>query len=188
MLKLGQMMNDAGIPYIWLYFSQERIPGAPSNMIHMQPTLNVLSYVKSADYLVQMSDSEAFGYSIVEALELGTAVITTPLDVLTELDIQEGIHGYMVPFEVDGFDCQKLLTVPQFEYKYDNKSIIKQWRKLLGNTKPKHNYKPSKNPRVRIIRRYHDMVLGKTLENNTVVEMVPERAELVCNAGYAVRV
>ena len=93
----------------------------------------------------------------------------------------------MVPFEVTGFDCQKLLTVPQFEYVHDNKSIIRQWRKLLGNTKPKHTYKPSKNITVIVVRKYHDMALDKTLEVGAIVDMVPDRAETIINAGYAVQ-
>lgn len=40
MLELGQMLEKAEIPYIWLYFSLERIPNAPQNMVYMKPTLN----------------------------------------------------------------------------------------------------------------------------------------------------
>ena len=187
MLKLGQMLTEANIPYIWLYFSADRIPNAPSSMIHMKPTLDVSPWIQKADYLVQLSDSEAFCYSIFEALELGTAIITTPLEVLQEFGIEDGMYGYVVSFEVDEFDCQKLLTVPQFKYVHDNKSIIRQWRKLLGNTKPKHTYKPSQNITVRVVRKYHDMVLDRTLEVNAIVDMAPNRAETIINAGYAVQ-
>ncbi len=184
MLQLGQMMDAAGISYIWLYFSQERIPNAPANMIHMKPTLDILPYIKAADYLVQLSDSEAFCYSIVEALEAGTAIIASPLDVLSELGIQEGVHGYVVPFEVEEFDCQKLLEIPQFDFKWDNAKIIKKWRKILGNTKPIRKYKPSKGKKVRIIKQYHDIVLNRTLQIGEVVEMIPDRADTIINAGF----
>ena len=184
MLKLGQMLIEANIPYILLYFSQERIPNAPANMIHMKPTLDILPYIKMADYLVQLSDSEAFCYSIIEALETGTAIITTPLEVLPELGIQEGVHGYTVPFEVDDFDCQKLLNIPQFEFTWDNAKIIKQWRKMLGNTKPTRKYKPSKNKTVRIIKQYQDMALNRILKVGEIVEMTPNRADMVINAGF----
>ena len=184
MLRLGQMLEEANIPYIWLYFSLERIPNAPSSMIPMKPTLNILPYIKMADYLVQLSDSEAFCYSIIEALEVGTAIITTPLDVLPELGVKEGEHGYIVPFEVDGFDCNRLLEVPQFEFTWDNAKIIKKWRKLLGNTKPTRKYKPQKNRKVRIIKQYQDVVLKRILKVGEVVEMAPNRADMVANAGF----
>ena len=184
MLKLGQMLEQAKIPYIWLYFSLERIPNAPATMIPMKPTLNILPYIKMADYLVQLSDSEAFGYSIVEALELGTAIITTPLDVLPELGIKEGEHGYIVPFEVDDFDCSKLLDIPQFEFKWDNTKIIKKWRKILGNTKPTHKYKPGKGKKVLVTKQYKDIVLNRVLLVGETVEMMPDRAEKVVSSGF----
>lgn len=184
MLKLGQMLEQAHIPYIWFYFSLERIPNAPSSMVYMKPTLDILPYIKMADYLVQLSDSEAFGYSIIEALEVGTAIITSPLDILQELGIEEGIHGYIVPFEVEEFDCQKLLNVPQFEFKYDNARIVKQWRKILGNTKPTRKYKPEKNRKVLILKKYQDIVLKRVLQSGEIVEMTPNRAEVIANAGF----
>ena len=184
MLRLGQMMDEAEIPYIWFYFSLERIPHAPSSMVYMKPRLDILPFIKMADYLVQLSDSEAFGYSIIEALEAGTAVITTPLEVLPELGIEEGKHGYVVPFEVDNFDCRKLLKVPEFEFTWDNAKIVKKWRKVLGNTKPTRKYKPQKCQKVQIMRQYQDIVLNRLLKVGEIVEMVPSRAETVVNAGF----
>ena len=187
MLALGNMLKKAGISYIWLYFSIERIHNAPENMIYMPPTLDIMPYIKAADYLVQLSDSEAFCYSIVEALEAGTAIISTPLSVLPELGIKDGEHGYIVPFEVDGFDCTKLLSIPEFEYKRDNAKLIKQWRTLLGKTKPKHTYKPDGGVSVRCIKQYTDLVLNRTLKVGEVVIMTPDRAQKIEEAGYIVK-
>lgn len=184
MLKLGKMLENAKIPYIWFYFSLERIPNAPSSMVYMKPTLDILPFIKMADYLVQLSDSEAFGYSIIEALEVGTAIITTPLDVLAELGIEEGKYGYIVPFEVDDFDCNKLLEVPEFDFKYNNAKIVKKWRKILGNTKPTRKYKPKESVTVRILKNYHDIVLNRLLKADETVEMPPNRADMVVNAGF----
>lgn len=184
MLKLGQMLEEAHIPYIWLYFSLERIPNAPSGMIYMKPTLDILPYIKMADYLVQLSDSEAFCYSIIEALEVGTAIITTPLDILSELGITEGKYGYIVPFEVGDFDCARLLEVPEFEFKYDNAKIVKKWRKILGNTKPTRNYKPQPTQKVKILKQYKDIALDRVLKTGETVEMTFDRANMVQNAGF----
>jgi glycosyltransferase involved in cell wall biosynthesis len=184
MLKLANLLTAAGIKYVWLYFGKNAINGAPRNLIQMPPDLDIADYMTWADYLVQLSDSEAFGYSIVEALELGTAVITTPLDVLPELGIHEGEHGYTVPFEVDGFDVQKLLDIPQFEYRRDNAKPVKQWRKLLGNTKPKHTYKPDERVSVRIIRSYKDIQLDRVLAVGEIITVQKMRAEAIQQAGF----
>lgn len=185
MLALGQLLQKNDIPYIWLYFSYDPIYNAPRNMIKMDPTLDIMPYIKAADYLVQLSDSEAFGYSIVEALESGTAVITTPLDVLPELNIKDGEHGYIIPFDnIDSFDAQKLLNIPQFEYKRDNAKIIKQWRKLLGNTKPTHSYKPEDFVKIICIKPYKDILLNRIINIGEVIEVSKDRAMRVCEAGY----
>lgn len=184
MVKLAMMLEQAQIPYVWLYFTKDVIRNAPRSMVHMPPRSDIASYFAWADYLVQLSDSEAFGYSIVEALELGTAVITTPLDVLAELGIHEGEHGYTVPFDVDGFDIHKLLNVPSFEYKRDNGKVVKQWRKLLGNTKPTHAYKPEDKVPVTITYAYKDLILNRVLDVGEVVYMQRQRAKAVQEVGY----
>ena len=184
MLELAKALIRSQIQFVWLYFAKDYIKDAPPNMIRMEPTLNILPYIKMADYLVQMSDSEAFGYSIVEALEQGTAIVTSPLDVLPELEIEEGKHGYVVPRDIKKFDCKKLLKVPQFTYKRDNEKIVKQWRKLLGDTKPTHSYKPSKAVTVKVINTYKDMILNQVLVKGTYLQMPRERALTVQKAGY----
>ncbi|MBQ7588358.1 MAG: glycosyltransferase [Lachnospiraceae bacterium] len=184
MLMLARHLTRSQIPFIWLYFTKDHINEAPKNLIHMDPTLDISPYIKMADYLVQLSDSEAFGYSMVEALELGTAIITPPFEVLPELGIEEGKHGYVLPWDIDSFDCSKLLKIPKFKYKRDNEKIVKQWRDLLGYTKPTHKYKPSENVTVKIIKTYKDIALDRVVTKDTVMKMPRDRAQIVQQAGY----
>lgn len=188
MFKLAQLLEKANIPYIWMYFSSEPIKDAPRGMVHMKPRLDIQPFIRAADYLVQLSDSEAFCYSIVEALENGTAVIATPLEVLPEIGFEEKTHGYIVPFEVDEFDVNKLLEIPQFEYKRDNAKIVKQWRKILGSTKPKKKYKPEKSVLVYAKRDYMDTVLNRVVHMGERLEMQADRARAVIGAGYVERI
>ena len=183
MLKLAKLMEQSGITYIWMCFANKALAGAPKRMVFMEPTLDIASWIRKADYLVQLSDEEAFCYSIFEALELGTAVLTTPLGILDEFSIQDGVNGYVIPYEVDGFDCNKLLNVPQFEYPYDNTAIIKQWRKVLGNIKPKHTYKPEDLVTVTISRAYYDTELKRNMAPGEVIRVKPYRADLIIGAG-----
>lgn len=185
MVQLAQSLEKAGIQYIWLYFSTKPLPDATRYMVHMNPTLNILPYFEMADYLVQLSDSEAFGYSMVEAMEVGTAIISTPLDVLPEIGFKDGKHGYIVPFDIKGFDYEKLLKVPTFTYKYDNAKIVKQWREVLGDTKPENKYIPEKLIQVRILKHYKDMALDRNMQVGEFVVMTPDRAHKIIDAGYA---
>lgn len=184
MLQLATKLNEKGIPFLWLYFSNRDVAGAPKNMIRMQPTSNVIDYIAKATYLVQLSDHEAFCYSIVEALTMGVPVITTPISVLPEIGVQDGQNAHVVPYNMD-FDVEILLDVPKFEYDYDNKPIIEAWRKELGNTTPKKDYTPSDAERyVEVTVTYKDVFLDKVCQVGEIVRMPKFRAVIVQSKGF----
>lgn len=183
MLKLAEIMETQGVPFIWLYFSNADLKNAPANMVRMNPTLDIQEYIRKADYLVQLSDTEAFCYSIVEALTEGTAVITTPLPVLKEIGVTKE-NSYVVPFDLEGVDTTQFLKVPEFKYTYNNGLIVSKWKKLLGNTKPTGTYKPEDMAIVKILHTYNDMELGRKMEPGERVAMKRERAMRVQDAGF----
>lgn len=156
-IKFAKMLDDAGIKYIWLYFGDKQMANEPENMIYCGMKLDIRSYIAKADYLVQLSGSEAFSYSLLESLECRTPVIVTPLAQNEDMGIIDGQNGYVVPFDVDGFDVKKILRIPKFEYYHDNAGIVKQWKKILGNSKPKHDYKPKKEVTVEVLMQYKDI-------------------------------
>lgn len=163
-IKFAKLLDAAGIKYFWLYFGDKQMHKEPANMFYCGLRLDIKPFIAKADYLVQLSGSEAFSYSLIEALELNTPVIVTPLAQNDDMRIVDGENAYIVPFEVDGFDVEKILNVPKFEYKHDNKGIINQWRKLLGNTKPKQDYTPIKQIMVVVRREYYDLMLNETMK------------------------
>lgn len=183
MLKLADMLTDAGIEYIWLLFSDAGFPEKRKNMIVMPPTMNIAPFLAKADYYVSLSDAEGYGYSMVESLINSTPVITTPISVLAELGFKDNEHGYIVPFDMD-FDVLKLLEVPEVQYKQTNTKSIKEWRKILGDTVPKHDYVPEKLKTVKILKEYKDVAIGRLLSQGEKVIMSEERAKLVVDKGY----
>ena len=179
MLALARMLNEKKIPYLWLYFSNARLNGCPENMIHMNPTLDIKGYISKADYLVQLSDSESFCYSIVEALELGTPVITTPIPVLDELGVNVD-NSYIYPFENDDFDVEEIFhnRKRNFHYIHNNVELVKRWMNVLDNIVVKE-----KNL-VRIKVRYNDLVIGREVAIGEELEMESKRAHHIQNLGY----
>lgn len=175
-IKFANMLKRVGIPFMWIYFGNKPMTEAPQEMIYGGLVNDIRPYVAKADYLVQLSGAEAFSYSLLEALELKTPVIVTPLEQNKDMRIEDGVNGYIVPFEVDGFDVKKILEVPKFEYKHNNAAIIKQWRKLLGDSKPLHDYKPKKEVMVEVKKRYQDLQLDRILEKGERVKMKYLRA------------
>lgn len=190
MCKMAELMDKQGVPYIWLCFSNKaNVSFAPKNMVWMEPTLDIMPWIQKADYLVQLSDEEAYCYSIVESLAVGTPVIVTPLDVLKEIGVIDGENGYIIPYDIqETYKTTKFLNIPEFEYKVDTKAIIKQWRSILGNTKPKHAYKPQELVVVACIHKYYDKELHRLVEVGERLRISNQRATMICEAGFGRRV
>ena len=85
MKLLGSILDRYGVQYQWLIFTNDTKIIDNENIVYMSPRLNITSYIKDADYLVQLSDCEAYCYSVVESLMLGKPVIVTDLPVYKEI-------------------------------------------------------------------------------------------------------
>ena len=152
MKKLAYELDKEGIPYIWLVFTNKTDVINNPNVVYMQPRLDIRDYIKEADYLVQLSDTEAWCYSVLEALCLNTPVIVTPIPSFKEMGVKTGINGYILPFDMKDIPIEDIYTkVPKnFEFtapkdKYD---------KLL--LKGKKTYKPEKKVFIKAKRTYFD--------------------------------
>lgn len=183
MLRLANMLNTAQIPFLWLNFSDAPLQNAPKGFMNVGTYQDLQPYIAKADYLVQLSDQEGFGLSVLEALMNQTAVICTPFETTKELGVIDGVNGYIVPFNMD-FDVRKLLEVPEFTYSWDNESIKKKWDKLL-------KVKPKKQTGgmvcVEVIRPYKDVILGRSLRCGYQFAATKERAEELIEKGLVRR-
>lgn len=187
MYQLAEQLQREDIPFVWLVFSdkelQKKIPG----MVKCSKTLDVRSFFPKVDYVVQLSDIESFCYTLRESLECGTPVITTPLAVLPEIGVKDGLNGYVVPFDMKDIDVKKIYSeIPKFEaIKCDNPNIVKMWKKHLGKTTPTKAYKGSSNlVKVKVTQGYGDLELGRNMIPGEVVTMRKERAVLIIGQGY----
>lgn len=178
-VRLANLMNEKGIPFVWFYFSNETLAGAPYNLIKMAPTADVLGYIRKADYLVQLSDTEGFCYSITEALSEGIPVITTDLPVLKEIGVNSK-NAHIVPFDIpDDYDVEVFRRDRKrgFRYAYDNDSEMKKWDKVFSSV-PEKTY-----VKVEVIKTYSDLMLNRDVEKGEVLEMEKRRACQVQEAG-----
>ena len=170
---LARMLNEKRIPFVWLNFSDKGLPDPPENFINMSPRVNIQSFIQRADYLVQLSDQEAYSMSILEALNLNTPILATPFPSLFEEGFVDGVNGYVIPYDMR-FDVEKLLTIPKFNFRYDNNSIIKQWKELLGAPAPKREALQEENyMTVNVIREFKDRYTGQLLRRGTTT--LPEK-------------
>lgn len=130
MRKLGKMLDEADIPYLWLNFSNNQMEDAPKMFYNMGFTLSVQNYMQKADYIVQLSTVEACSNTVIEALSLNKPLICTPVPSFFELGVVDGVNAHVVPFDMN-FDVNKLLDIPSYTFKYDNEKIIEQWKEVL---------------------------------------------------------
>lgn len=169
---LARMLNEKNIPFVWLNFSDRALTDAPKNFINMGPRINVQSFMKRADYVALLSDREAYSMEILEALCLNKPLIVTDFPSLYEEGFVNGVHGYVVPKDMN-FDVTKLLKIPEFNFEYDNGSIIEQWKGLLESPNPmrKTEFNPDQDDRVnvRVIKSFKDRHTGQIVPRGNIV-------------------
>lgn len=175
MLNLARKLNENKISFLWLNFSDQPLQNAPKGFVNVGTYQDIQPYIKRADYLVQLSDHEGFGYSVAEALANHTAVICTPFETTKELGVVDKKNGYIIPFDLD-FDVKKLLHVPVFDYDYDNFNIIRNWKKIL-NAKPSKQEDVPDRVAVKVRIQYKDIVLDRPMLEGEIVGMPSKRAE-----------
>ena len=136
---------------------------------------------------MQLSDQEAFCYSIVEALTLGTPVITTPMDVLEELGVIDGVNGYVVPYDMKGVQAANIdiyRLKGTFNYTYDNGKRIKKWKDTIGRDLVEvSKYDPERKTMVKVLRPYDDIELKQRQQAGAKLFMPLRRADTVEAAG-----
>ena len=174
MVDFANKLNQEGIEFLWLYFSEVTLKGAPCNMVRIDPVDDVRGYLEHADYLVHLSTNEAFCYSITEALQMGVPVITTDLPILKELGFKDGKHGYIIKDDVT-----VIKKIPKFKGfdVVDEDIIIDKWKEVLGDTTPLHDYVPDENKTVRCINSYKDIQLDKMINVGEMFEVDRSRAD-----------
>ena len=172
MIKLANALDQAGIPYEWRVFTNDKLPIPNKNVIYMTPRLDIRDYIADADYLVQLSDTEAFSYSVLESLCLGTPVIVTNIPSFTEMGVKTGLNGYILDFSMKDIPIDDIYTkIPNFTFKMRQDD----YNRLLID-KPS-TYDPEKVIKIKCIKSYFDVLLDRQVKKNEEFEVPLDRAE-----------
>lgn len=86
--------------------------------------------VPKHSYLVQLSDTEGFPYSIYESLQCLTPVIATDFPSVHEM-IKDGKNGYILDMDLSNFDINTIKNVPIIRT-FKEKSSEKDWFNFLN--------------------------------------------------------
>ena len=146
MQKLVNELDSNKIPYQWLIFTNGQHLVNGKGIIYCQPNLDIRDFIAECDYLVQLSDTEAFCYSVLESLYLNTSVIVTPIPCfIDEMGVKNGENGYILDFdmkEIPIFDIYN--KIPKFEYQ----PLKNEWENMI--IKVKGNYKEEKEMKFKV--------------------------------------
>lgn len=173
--KLGNLLDKAGVDFIWHIYTNKRIAFDSKNIIVHEQTLDIHKEVAKASYLVQLSDCESFGLSVCESLILGVPVIITDLEAFKEIGCIHGKNAIICNFDMTNVDIDMIVKgLPEFTYKPPKC----EWDKYLSKEK---TYNPNEMIEVRTLKRFWDLETNNHYLRNKNIKVSRKRAsELEC--------
>lgn len=102
---LVRALDKRCVDYHWDIYtpSYEAVKINSPNVTLKKPVMNILNKIKEADFVVQLSDTESFGYSIVETMSLGTNLVVTGMPIIKELGINKD-NAIIVPLKCKNYN------------------------------------------------------------------------------------
>ena len=182
MITLANALDDAGIPFQWTVFTDIHRDFPNKSVCLMPPRHDVLDFIADADYLVQLSDTEGYSYSIVEALSVGTPVIVTAIPVAEEQGVVNGKTGFILPFDMSEIPIQAI-------YKGVKKFKIEPREDGYGEVlSPGKCEAPDMNEKVtvRCVRPYQDLELDRIVVIGDKFQTTRLRGEHLEDCGFCV--
>lgn len=176
MIRLANELDRQGIDYIWYIFTNDEKAIPNENVIYMKPRLDVSYWLKQADYLVQLSDTEACSYSINEALYRNIPVIVTPLPYLKEIGVENRKNAYILEFDCSNIEdvVKNIKNIPKFEFK----KLEDKYKYLLKESKSHYEEDKKMKVKVKCVLKggYDDIKLKRHIDENEEYIVDFERA------------
>ena len=180
MVNLAAQLDAANIPYHWLIFTDSDKQFPNKNVTLLPPQHDVIDFIADADYLVQLSDTEGYSYSIVEALSVGTPVIVTDIPVAAEQGVVNGKTGFIVPFDMSNIPLEQVYKgLRKFTYTPRES----HYETVLSKGKAKYAEERKNTVTIQALMTYNDLELGRVVMKGESIDVKPERAEKLIAKG-----
>lgn len=180
MVAFADALDAADIPFVWTVYT-DKPRDFPNKSVAVLPCrLDVLDFIANADYLVQLSDTEGYSYSIVEALSVGTPVICTEIPVARENGVIDGKTGFVLPFDMSKIPIERIYKgLKKFEY------TPRETHYETVLVKGKAEYEDDKGGMVdiRCKRHYFDIVLNSDQYPGDMQTVTWDRADKLVQLG-----
>ena len=179
---LADALTKADVPFIWTVYTNDITPIDNPNVIYCKPRLDIADYIADADFLVQMSDTEGYSYTVLEALCMGTPVIVTPCPVYAEMKLTEQ-NSIVVPFDMSDIPVEKIRNGLKKGFKYEPHED--RWPELLAPGEGNYKEQLKQIVKIRVTRIYLDLELDRVVTPGEIIETNMGRAELLIGRGFA---
>lgn len=140
-IEMARQFKKEGRNFIWLLCStleagdydqnKQRIEAIRQipEFIQVQPQLYSRKLLYFADYLVQLSDTEAYCYSVREAMQLGVPVICSDIPEFRKI-VKPGKNGYILSLDMHDLNVKQIFeAIPQnVAYKEE---VSPLWKEVL---------------------------------------------------------
>ena len=173
--KFREKMDKSGIDYDLTIFTNKHPKFNSKNVILKEPKLDLTKEMTESTFMLITSKHEAFCLSAVESLVCGTPLICTDLPVFKEIGIND-TNSIKIDESLNTFNPEDLLK----EYKFTYKPPKDTWEKYLPTKK---TYNPNEIVKVKVLRRYKDIVLNKSLRRDDEEPMTISRAAYLESKG-----
>lgn len=180
--KMISELHKADIPFEWTIYTNDKTKIEDPSVIYKGPVLDICNYIAGADYLVQLSDTEAYCYSVVEALTLGVPVIVTPCSVFKEIGFENGVNGFEVPFDMTNLPLDDIY---KSKLKFEYKPIKDSWRDILAPGESQYQKDLKTEAVVKATRSFFDIEKLESVPKDAIILTNKVRAEQLINANVA---
>lgn len=183
MQQLAKALDDAGMRYVWtIYTDTAGRPIDSPNVIYAGTRLDIRDYIADADYLVQLSDTEGYPYSLLEALSLGTPVIVTDLPSNPDSQVVDGVNAIVLPFDMSEIPVDRIAKgLKRFKYKPREDG----WGDILLPSVSTWEEERGSSVTVEAVQRYLDIELDKIFNQGETHECSRARGEDLEHKGLA---
>lgn len=177
---LANALENTGTPFVWDVYTDSVKAFKNKNIVLRPPRLDILDFIADADYYVQLSDSEGYCYSVVEALSVGTPVIVTDFPVIEEIGVKDGINGFVLPMDMSEIPITRMIRgLKKFAYE----PLPDHWSDLLLPVPPDYQEWLNKTVTVRCKMVYLDLQFDKMMQPGEEWEVKRKRAEVLEDLG-----
>ena len=180
--KVAHILDEEKIPYTWSVFT-DVIEENQGGLIFRNSITNVIDYVADCDYLVQFSVTEAWPYSVLEALSAGTKIMTTDIPAIHELNVIDSVNGTIIPMEYFDDGNEQLLKRKILEA-YKNKDLRFDYNYEYDKFSDYQNVFSKNNKKLSIITPYYNTLKHTiTLAYSLIPQLTDEVEWIIVDDG-----